>query len=90
MKAPEVSSRVSYRIALAGEATTVAENLIKPCAVEMAICVFGEQSNKKFESVQASNNTVNSVCHNLSAKLDFQSMRQQNVNIVKSLMSHRT
>jgi hypothetical protein len=36
-----------YRIALAGEAHTVAETLIKPCAVGMATCVLGEQSKKE-------------------------------------------
>jgi hypothetical protein len=49
---------VSYRIALAGEAQTIAETLIKSCAIEMASCVLGEQSKKKLERVQLSNNTV--------------------------------
>jgi hypothetical protein len=45
-------------MALAGEAHTIAETLIKPCAIEMAICVLGEQSKKKLERVQLYNNTV--------------------------------
>jgi hypothetical protein len=32
----EASYRASYHFALAGKAHTVAENLIKPCVVEMA------------------------------------------------------
>jgi hypothetical protein len=43
---------------LAGEATTAAKTFIKPCAVEMETCVFGEQSNKKLVSVHSFNNTV--------------------------------
>jgi hypothetical protein len=37
---------VRYRVALAGEAHTIAETLIKTRAVEMAPCVLGEQSKK--------------------------------------------
>jgi len=39
-------------MALAGEASTVAEILIKIRAVEMATCVLGEQSMKRLETVQ--------------------------------------
>lgn len=49
---------MSYRIALAGEAHTVAETLLKQFAVEMAPCVLGERKKKKLESGQLSNNTV--------------------------------
>jgi hypothetical protein len=49
---------VSYRIALAGEAHTVAETLLKQHAVEMTTCVLGEQTKKKLETGQLSNNTV--------------------------------
>jgi hypothetical protein len=45
--ATKASYRVSYRTALAGEVHTIAETLIKPCAIEMAPCVLGQQSKKK-------------------------------------------
>lgn len=51
-KDTEPSCRVGYRMALAGEANTFAEMLIKICAVEMATCVLGEVSLKKLETAQ--------------------------------------
>jgi hypothetical protein len=56
--ATEVSYRVCYLTALAGEAHKFAETLITPRAVEMATCVLGELSKKKEETVHLSNNTV--------------------------------
>jgi len=70
MKAPEVSSGVTYRIALVGEATTAAETLIKPFAVEMATFVFGGQSNKKLVSFQPCNNALKLSNQALSAHLE--------------------
>jgi hypothetical protein len=43
----EVSYTVNYRIVIVGEAHTFEETLIKPCAMEVATCVLGEQSKKK-------------------------------------------
>jgi hypothetical protein len=57
-KASESSSRESYNTELVARAHTVSETLIKPCAVAMVTCVFGEESTKKLETVQSSNNTV--------------------------------
>jgi hypothetical protein len=48
--ATEACYRESYLIALA-EVHTVAEILIKTCAVKMATFVFGEQSKNKVETV---------------------------------------
>jgi hypothetical protein len=59
MKTPEDSYRASSHIALRGEANTVAEILMKPCAVEMETCELGEESKKKLKTVNLSNNTVN-------------------------------
>jgi hypothetical protein len=56
---------VSYCIALEGEAHSSAETRNKPCAIEMATCVLGEQSKKKLETVQLSNNTVKYHIHDL-------------------------
>jgi hypothetical protein len=69
--ATEASYRVSYRIALAGEAHTFAETLIKLCAVEMA-SVLGEQSKKKLDTVQLSNNAVKRRIEDLSAYIEKQ------------------
>jgi predicted nucleic acid-binding OB-fold protein len=51
---------VSHHIAVAGEANTFTETLIKLYEVKMAICVLGERSKKKFETFELSNNTVKS------------------------------
>uniref|UniRef100_A0A8C3HM34 Zinc finger BED domain-containing protein 5 n=1 Tax=Chrysemys picta bellii TaxID=8478 RepID=A0A8C3HM34_CHRPI len=56
--ATEASYQVSYRIALAGEAHTIGETLIKPCAKDIVMCMLSEQSGKKIDTVQLSNNTV--------------------------------
>jgi hypothetical protein len=73
--ATEASYRVSYRIAPAEEAHTIAETLIKPCAIEMATCVLGEQFEKnlksyKLETVQLSNNTVKRRIQDLSTGIE--------------------
>jgi hypothetical protein len=60
---------VSYRITLAGEAHTVSETIPKPCAVEIAICVLGEQTKKKLETSQLFNNTVKLSIKDLSADI---------------------
>jgi hypothetical protein len=57
---------VSYCTALA-EAHTVAHTQIIICVVEMTIFVLGEQSKKKLEAVQVSNNTVKHHIQDLSA-----------------------
>jgi hypothetical protein len=68
--ATEASYRVSYRIAFGGAAHTIAETIIKPCAIEMAACVLGEQSKKKLGTVQLSNNTVKRRIQDLSADIE--------------------
>lgn len=57
-KATEASYIVSYRIALAGAAHTIAETLIKPCAVDIAKCILDETSAKEITNVPLSNDTV--------------------------------
>jgi hypothetical protein len=47
MKWPPRPSTGCYRTARAGKALTVGESLIKPCALEMATRVLGEQAEKK-------------------------------------------
>ena len=57
-KATEASYKVSYRIALSGEAHTIAETLIKPCAKDMATCMIDAKSAEIIETIPLSNNTV--------------------------------
>jgi hypothetical protein len=56
--ATEASYRAGYGTALAVEVHTFADTLITPRVVEMSTCVLGEQSKKKEETVNLSNNTV--------------------------------
>ncbi|GFT26123.1 zinc finger BED domain-containing protein 5 [Trichonephila clavipes] len=57
-KATEASYLVSYRIAQAGEAHTIAENLIKPCVLDITKCMLDEKSAKHVSTVLLSNDTV--------------------------------
>ncbi|XP_077969306.1 zinc finger BED domain-containing protein 5-like [Styela clava] len=54
----EVSYLVSQRIAMAGEAHTIAEKLIKPSILDAVKILLGESDSKKLESIPLSNNTV--------------------------------
>ncbi|CAH2095717.1 unnamed protein product [Euphydryas editha] len=45
-KATEASNLVSYRIAQADEAHTIAENLIKPCLLDITKCMLDDKSEK--------------------------------------------
>jgi hypothetical protein len=56
--ATEASYKVAYKIAMAGEAHTMAENLIKPCAVEMVKCMLDEKAAKELLKIPLSNDTV--------------------------------
>ncbi|GBP10888.1 tRNA methyltransferase 10 homolog A [Eumeta japonica] len=49
---------VSYRIAQAGEAHTNADNLIKPCVLDITKCMLDEKSAKHLSTVPLSNDTV--------------------------------
>ncbi|GBN20831.1 Zinc finger BED domain-containing protein 5 [Araneus ventricosus] len=57
-KITEASYKVSYRIALAGEAHVIGELLIKPCVHDIVSCVLGGSYSKQVESVSLSNNNV--------------------------------
>ena len=50
-KITEASYKVSYRIALAGEAHVIGESLIKPCVQDIVSCVLGEEYSKQVDSV---------------------------------------
>ncbi|GFW65093.1 zinc finger BED domain-containing protein 5 [Trichonephila clavipes] len=66
-KATEASYLVSYRIAQAGEAHTIAENLIKPCVLDITKCMLDEKSAKHFSTVPLSNHTVSRRIHDLAS-----------------------
>ncbi|KAJ0183269.1 hypothetical protein K1T71_001245 [Dendrolimus kikuchii] len=69
-KTTEVSYLVSYRIAQAGEAHTIAENLIKPCVLDLlniTKCMFDEKSAKHLSTVPLSNDTVSRRIHDLAS-----------------------
>ncbi|CAG4996788.1 unnamed protein product [Parnassius apollo] len=66
-KATEASYLVSYRIAQAGEAHTIAENLIKPCVLDITKCMLDEKSAKHLSTVPLSNDTVSWRIHDLAS-----------------------
>jgi len=57
-KATEASYMVSYRIAQAGKAHTIAESLIKPCVTDIVSCMLDEKAVKKINTIPLSNDTV--------------------------------
>ena len=57
-KALMSSYLVSYRVAQAGEAHTIAENLIKPCAKDIVECMLDGKATKLIDTIPLSNNTI--------------------------------
>ncbi|XP_008178235.1 zinc finger BED domain-containing protein 5-like [Acyrthosiphon pisum] len=68
-KATEASYLVSYQITQRGEAYTIAESLIKPCAMEMVKCMLDEKSAKKISKIPLSNDTVANRINDLAADI---------------------
>ena len=60
------SYRISYRLAKAGEAHTVAENLIKPCAKDLVECMIDKKYVKNIDKMPLSNSSVSRCIHALS------------------------
>ena len=56
----EASYKVAYRIAKEKKPHTIAETLIKPCALEMIELVCGSEQRKKIEAIPMSNNVIKS------------------------------
>ncbi|KAK4886170.1 hypothetical protein RN001_002441 [Aquatica leii] len=52
------SYRVAFRVAKAGKPHTIAENLILPAALDIAVIMFGKQEIEKLKSVPLSDNTI--------------------------------
>lgn len=63
----EVSYRVGYHIALAGELHTIAESLIKLCRVDIAEFLLDEKPVKEITAVPLSNDTVTLQINDLAA-----------------------
>jgi hypothetical protein len=57
-------------VAPTGEAHALAETLMKPCAVEMAECMFNKQARKKLETIQLLNNTVHRFIQDLPTDIE--------------------
>lgn len=56
----EASYRVAYRIAKNKKTHTIGEDLIKPCAMEMAKIVLGKEAERKLSLIPCSNDVVSS------------------------------
>ncbi|GBP13885.1 Zinc finger BED domain-containing protein 5 [Eumeta japonica] len=66
-KATEASYLVSYPIAQASEAHTIADNLIKPCVLDITKCMLDEKSEKHRSTVPLSKDTVSRRIHDLAS-----------------------
>lgn len=76
----EASFRVSYRIARSGQAHTVAENLIGPCAKDITMCMLGEKAAKKIDLVPLSNNTVSRRINDLANNVESELIKRIKLN----------
>ena len=54
----EASYRVALRIAKLKKAHTIAEDLVKPCALEMTEIMCGKEVKSKLAQIPLSNNTI--------------------------------
>ncbi|XP_050058667.1 zinc finger BED domain-containing protein 5-like [Aphis gossypii] len=71
-KATEASYLVSYQIAQRGEAYTIAESLIKPCAMEMVKCMLDEKSAKEISKIPILiDNRINDLAADIQNELVF-------------------
>ncbi|XP_072392402.1 zinc finger BED domain-containing protein 5-like [Diabrotica undecimpunctata] len=66
-KATVASYLVSYHIAQEGEAHTIAENLIKPCVLDITKYMLNKKSAKHLSTVPLSNDTVSRRIHDLTS-----------------------
>ena len=52
------SYHVAYNVAKSKKPHTIAEELIKPCVLQMSKIVLGKKASKKLELVPLSNNVI--------------------------------
>jgi hypothetical protein len=64
------SMKVSYRIAREGEAHTIGEKLVKPCATDLAACLIDEEAGRKIQLLPLSDNTIQGIKDCASNVLD--------------------
>ena len=70
------SYKVAYRIAEEKKPHTIAETLMKPCALEMTEIVCGSEQTRKLEGIPRSNKVVNSRIHDISENIIKQVMQE--------------
>jgi len=68
----EASYKVSYMIAKAKKPHTIGETLVKPCVLEMAKIVLGEDAVKQLSQVSLSNDTVRQRIKDMSQDITTQ------------------
>uniref|UniRef100_A0A8C3RXN0 Uncharacterized protein n=1 Tax=Chelydra serpentina TaxID=8475 RepID=A0A8C3RXN0_CHESE len=66
----EASYRMSYRVAKALEAHTIAESLIGPCIKDVVHCMLGEKAAKRIDMVPLSNNTLSRRINDMSNNVE--------------------
>uniref|UniRef100_A0A8C3FIZ9 Uncharacterized protein n=1 Tax=Chrysemys picta bellii TaxID=8478 RepID=A0A8C3FIZ9_CHRPI len=66
----EASYRMSYRIAKASEAHTIAESLIGPCIKDVVHCMIREKAAKRIDMVPLSNNTLSRRINDMSNNVE--------------------
>ncbi|XP_068240056.1 protein FAM200C-like [Palaemon carinicauda] len=72
----EASYKVSYMIAREKKPHKIGETLVKPCALEMAKIVLGEEAAKKLSQVSVSNDTVHQRIKDMSQDIITQVVRE--------------
>ena len=72
----EASYKIAYQIAKNKKPHTIAETLIKPCALEMTEIVCGSEQRKKLESIPMSNNVIKSRIDDISENILKQVMEE--------------
>ena len=65
------SYKVAYEIAKQKRPHTIAESLIKPCALEMASVVLGKDAKRKLQAVPIYNNTTSTRICDISYDILF-------------------
>uniref|UniRef100_A0A8C3HDY0 Uncharacterized protein n=1 Tax=Chrysemys picta bellii TaxID=8478 RepID=A0A8C3HDY0_CHRPI len=66
----EASYHVSYQVAKASEAHTIAESLIGPCIKDVVHCMLGEKAAKRIDMVPLSNNTLSQRINDMSNNIE--------------------
>lgn len=76
----EASYKVAYRIAQQKKPHTIAETLIKPCALDIVELVCGKDHRKKVEAVPLSNDVIHSRIVEMSSNVLKQVIEELNAS----------